>query len=75
MGATIEDLDIADLNRLQAQTQNVSILRVYTNLEFGSENHIRSFTSQLQRSGATYQPQYLSQAGYNAILSGSGRGR
>lgn len=75
VGATIEDLDIFDLNRLLADTKNSAIKQVYANLKFGSENHLRAFTRQLGGYGETYAPQYISLAEFNAILSKSGRGR
>ena len=40
VGATIEDLDLKDLNELIAQTENQDILLVYNNLRKGSRNHI-----------------------------------
>ena len=70
VGALIEELDIADLNQLTRQTQRADIKWVYTNLNRGSRNHLRSFDMTLKRqSGASaYQPQHLSQAEYDAIV-------
>ena len=70
VGALIEELDIADLNQLTRQTQRADIKWVYTNLNRGSRNHLRSFDTTLKRqSGASaYQPQHLSQAEYDAIV-------
>jgi hypothetical protein len=82
VGATIEDLDIVDLQTRVAQTGRPDIQLVYENLMKGSRNHLRSFTSSLSRqTGETYQPQYLDQAEYDAIVNsdiergGRGRGR
>ncbi|MGD2049629.1 MAG: DUF2202 domain-containing protein, partial [Chloroflexota bacterium] len=47
VGATIEELDIVDLEERLAQTNNEYIIRVYTNLLAGSENHLRAFVSNL----------------------------
>ena len=69
VGATIEDLDIADLQSLTTTTPDISL--VYTNLEKGSRNHLRAFTKQLTNSGATYTPAHLTQAAYDAILAGA----
>lgn len=69
VGATIEDLDITDLERFSAQTTRRDVLNVYANLSKGSRNHLRSFTSQLASLGVTYVPQYLDQATYDAILA------
>ena len=71
VGATIEDLDINDIDTFIANTQRSDILLVYNNLTCGSRNHIRSFTMQLERNGEDYTPQYLSQDDYNAIIESS----
>lgn len=70
VGATIEDLDIVDLQTAVAQTDNPDIILVYENLMKGSRNHLRSFVTMLQRkSGEAYQPQYLAPAAYEAIIN------
>ena len=72
IGAAIEEIDILDLEKHLAQTDNASISMVYENLMKGSRNHLRSFTSTLNKqTGETYQPQYLSTDAYQSIL-GSG---
>lgn len=69
VGATIEEIDILDLEELIAQTDKGDIILVYENLLKGSRNHLRSFVSTLQRqSGETYQPQFLSPDAYQAII-------
>ena len=75
VGALIEDLDIADLQRHLKETDNTDITRVYQNLERGSRNHMRSFVSSLSSSGVSYTPQYISQEEFDAIVaSGTERG-
>lgn len=70
VGATIEDLDIIDLDLRLAQTDKADITLVYENLKQGSRNHLRSFTATLKtQAGERYQPQYLSQAAYDAIVN------
>ena len=69
VGATVEDLDIYDLDILMEETDNEDILAVYQNLQKGSRNHLRSFTSLLSRNGVTYEPQYISQEDYESIVS------
>lgn len=69
VGATIEDLDIADLTRLSAQISQPDILSVYGDLTRGSRNHLRSFTGQLTAQGVSYSPQFIDAATYEAILS------
>ncbi len=71
VGATIEDLDIYDLQELVAKTKNTDIINVYTSLINGSKNHMRAFISQLKSYNATYTPQYITQKEFNDILSGS----
>lgn len=79
VGATIEDLDITDLQAAVGQTGKADIVLVYENLMKGSRNHLRAFVSTLQRqTGETYEPQYLDQAAYDDIISATverGRGR
>ena len=78
VGATIEDVDIFDLNERIAETDNDDIKCVYNNLKRGSENHLRSFVRQIERNGSTYEAQYISQEELDEILSkksGSRRGR
>ena len=72
VGATIEDLDIFDLEELLAQTDNEYIIQVYNNLLAGSENHLRAFVSNLERqTGEGYQPVYMDQDAYQAIIDGA----
>jgi hypothetical protein len=81
VGAAIEEIDILDLQAHIAETSQADIQSVYENLLAGSYNHLRSFASTLSRqTGETYQPQYLDQDAYEAIVSesierGRGRGR
>jgi hypothetical protein len=69
VGATIEDLDIKDIDRFIVNTTKSDLLSVYDNLTCGSKNHIRSFTSQLTLNEVTYIPQFISIEYYNIILS------
>ncbi len=73
VGATIEEVDILDLQARLDETGTASIRQVYSNLVSGSENHLRAFVSTLKiQTGETYVPQYLSQAAYDAIISAAG---
>lgn len=69
VGATIEDLDIDDLERLMADTGEQNILSVYANLQKGSRNHLRAFTRQLDARGGSYKAQYISGDMYESIVS------
>ncbi len=69
VGVAIEEIDILDLEEYIAQTNHADIQLVYENLLKGSRNHLRAFVNTLQRqTGETYQPQYLSQEVYDAII-------
>ncbi len=69
VGATIEDMDIYDLNALLSQTDNDDILNVYTNLNSGSKNHMRAFCGVLGTFGIVYEAQYLTQNEIDEIIS------
>lgn len=74
VGATIEDLDINDIDDFTTNTTKPDLLNVYGNLNCGSKNHIRAFTSQLEINDTSYLPQYISVEEYNIILSSSNGG-
>jgi hypothetical protein len=70
VGAAIEEIDILDLEEAVAQTDKADIQLVYQNLMKGSRNHLRSFTSTLEKqTSEIYQPQYLDLAAYEEIVS------
>ncbi len=71
VGATVEDLDINDLDKLTAQTNNQNIIAVYDNLNRGSRNHLRAFVKQITRNGGEYAPQYITNAKYLEIVNGA----
>lgn len=81
VGATIEDLDIFDLEKALAEgVDNQDIAMVYANLAKGSRNHMRAFTSQLEARGESYEAQYIAQADLETIASsdwerGNGKGK
>ncbi len=68
VGTTIEEVDILDLFEQMEQTENTRLLMVYSHLEKGSEAHLRAYVAQLKFRGITYEPQYLSQDQYDAIV-------
>ncbi|MEZ4770802.1 MAG: DUF2202 domain-containing protein [Caldilineales bacterium] len=72
VGALIEETDIADLIDELSAIEHADIQGVYENLENGSNNHLRAFTSTLERqTGVAYEPQVLDQQTYNGIVSAS----
>ena len=69
VGALIEDLDIADLQKLISESSNDDVKVVYQNLVKGSRNHLRAFTRQLERYDGEYEPQYISIIDYQKIIT------
>lgn len=67
--ATIEDVDIDDLETLKQHTTNTVILSVYNKLECGSRNHLRSFVAGITNLGDTYTPQFISLAEFQSIIN------
>ncbi len=69
VGATIEDLDLFDLETaLRDVVDSEDIRQVYLNLAKGSRNHMRAFTSQLKARNESYEAQYLAAAELEAIV-------
>lgn len=69
VGATIEDLDISDLDKALSETTNPAIVTVYKNLQKGSRNHMRAFTRNIESRGGTYVQQYITTDTYNTIIN------
>lgn len=70
VGAKIEEMDIADLDKLLAQTNAEDVKEVYARLRCGSANHLRAFGRQLDRHGIEYTPQHLTAEAYQKVLDG-----
>ena len=70
VGATIEDVDIFDLEERLSKTKNEDIVKLYKQLICGSENHMRAFTGHLKVQKNTYTPQYLTKDRFEQILNG-----
>lgn len=70
IGATIEDLDIVDLQEYIDVTTNTTLIDVFSGLQCGSRNHLRSFINSIENNGNTYTPQFLSQEEYDSIING-----
>jgi hypothetical protein len=68
VGATIEDMDIRDIQIMHDNTEKLDLKSVYENLMQGSRNHLRSFCGLLETLGETYTAQYLTQEEVNEIL-------
>lgn len=71
IGATIEDLDIKDLQDFLDTISHPDVIAVFENLQCGSRNHLRSFVLSIENGGNTYTPQFLTENEYNIIMSGN----
>jgi hypothetical protein len=69
VGATIEEVDMIDINKALLEVDNQDIRLVYENLLKGSRNHLRSFVNTLLAQGVTYEPKFMTLADYTAIVS------
>ncbi len=70
VGAAIEEIDLIDIQNLVDTLEgNEDLALVYENLMKGSRNHLRAFVRNLEGQGVIYQPQYLSQDVYDAIIN------
>ena len=70
VGATIEDLDIVDLQEYTMNTSSEELAAVYEQLTCGSRNHLRAFVMGIESRGGTYTPQFLTQEEYDALIAG-----
>lgn len=68
VGATIEDLDIKDLEDWMLKIDNSQINAVFEKLQCGSRNHLRAFTNSLDIQEVSYTPQYITKAEYDEII-------
>lgn len=69
VGATIEDLDLYDLQQTLTTVDNQDLKIIFTDLERGSRNHMRAFTKHLGRMDATYEPVHITAEAYQEITS------
>ncbi len=70
VGATIEEVDIIDLKDWISKVSHDDIKQVFECLMMGSRNHLRAFTSTLEKMfGIEYKPQYLSEEEYQQIIN------
>ena len=69
VGATIEDLDIFDLEKALLKSDNQDIKLVYDLLTKGSRNHMRSFYGQIISLSGNYSAQFITQSELVAIVT------
>jgi hypothetical protein len=68
VGATIEEIDMVDIQHAIDVTTHLDVVNAYQNLLEGSKNHLRAYVRSLATQGVTYAPQFISQEFYNAII-------
>ena len=69
VGATIEEMDIMDIQAALVNVDNQDIRLVYDNLLRGSQNHLRAFVKNLFWQDVIYTPQFMSPTDYEAIIN------
>lgn len=67
-GATIEEIDMVDIQAAINATNHVDLVVAYQNLLEGSKSHLRAFVNTLAKQGFTYTPQFISQELFDAIM-------
>jgi hypothetical protein len=68
VGATIEEIDMLDIQHAIDVTTHIDVLTAYRNLLEGSKNHLNAYVKALSAQGVIYTPQFISQEFYDAIL-------
>ena len=71
VGATIEEVDIIDLDDAIKECDVDTIITVYQRLRTGSTHHLKAFVKNLSVQGVEYSPQYLSREVYDEIINSS----
>ena len=71
VGATVEDLDINDLNTFISNTDHLDIEDMYQKLNCGSRNHLRAYINNLDNLNVFYDPQFISVEEFNDIINDS----
>jgi hypothetical protein len=68
VGATIEEIDMVDIQEAIDITNNIDIVNAYQSLLEGSKSHLRAYVGTLQSLGYLYVPQFISQELFDAIM-------
>lgn len=68
VGATIEEIDMVDIQHAIDVTDNIDVVVAYENLLEGSKNHLRAYVGALATQGVDYEPQFISQELFDAIM-------
>ena len=73
VGATIEEMDIIDLEEALAETDNADLEQVYSNLKNGSIHHLSAFSRAIEnQTGTDYIPRLMTTEEYNQLTSSRG---
>ena len=73
VGATIEEMDIIDLEEALAETDNADLERVYSNLKNGSIHHLSAFSRAIEnQTGTDYIPRLMTTEEYSQLTSSRG---
>ena len=76
VGATIEEMDIIDLEEALAETDKADLERVYSNLKNGSIHHLSAFSRAIEnQTGTDYIPRLMTIEEYNQLTSSRGNRR
>lgn len=67
-GATIEEIDMIDIQHAIDITSHLDLVTAYQNLLEGSKSHLRAFVGALRAQGVDYTPQFISQELFDAIM-------
>ena len=68
VGATIEEIDMIDIQHAIDVTTHVDVLNAYQNLLEGSKDHLRAYVGALETQGYIYSPQFISLELFDAIM-------
>ena len=68
VGATIEEIDMIDIQYAIDITTPVDLVVAYDHLLEGSKNHLRAYVGALATQGVSYAPQFISQELFDAIM-------
>ena len=69
VGATIEEVDMVDIQAAIDRAETPAIIELYESLLCGSRNHLRAFAGDLENAGEPYDAQFLDSAEVDAIIS------
>ena len=68
VGATIEEIDMVDIQHAIDITSRLDIVNAYQNLLEGSKSHLKAYVGALDTQGFDYSPQFISQELFDAIM-------